>query len=29
MHSLDQFAQDKLDDLKRRHLYRVLSDNDS
>jgi 8-amino-7-oxononanoate synthase len=26
MHSLDQFAQDKLDELKRRHLYRVLTD---
>jgi 8-amino-7-oxononanoate synthase len=26
MHSLDQFAQDKLDDLKRRHLYRTLSE---
>jgi len=26
MHSLDQFAQDKLDGLKRRHLQRVLTD---
>ena len=26
MHSLDRFAQEKLDDLKRRHLYRVLSE---
>ena len=26
MHSLDRFAQDKLDDLKRRHLYRALSE---
>ncbi|HUL88159.1 MAG TPA: 8-amino-7-oxononanoate synthase [Pseudolabrys sp.] len=26
MHSLDQFAQDKLDKLKRRHLHRVLTD---
>ena len=26
MQSLDQFAQDKLDDLKRRHLYRALSE---
>ncbi|MGA7185914.1 MAG: 8-amino-7-oxononanoate synthase [Pseudolabrys sp.] len=25
MHSLDAFAQDKLDDLKRRHLYRALN----
>ncbi|MGC1611988.1 MAG: 8-amino-7-oxononanoate synthase [Pseudolabrys sp.] len=26
MHSLDAFAQDKLDDLKRRHLYRALNE---
>ena len=26
MHSLDTFAQDKLDDLKRRHLYRALNE---
>ena len=26
MHSLDQFAQEKLDDLKRRHLHRTLSE---
>jgi 8-amino-7-oxononanoate synthase len=26
MHSLDQFAQDKLDGLKRRHLHRALAD---
>ena len=26
MHSLDRFAQDKLDDLKRRHLYRALNE---
>src|SRR6476469_782256 len=26
MHSLDQFAQDKLDGLKRRHLQRALTD---
>ena len=26
MHSLDQFAQGKLDDLKRRHLYRALTE---
>ena len=26
MHSLDQFAQEKLDDLKRRHLHRALSE---
>ena len=26
MHSLDQFAQDKLDELKRRHLHRALTD---
>ena len=26
MHSLDRFAQDKLDDLKRRHLYRTLNE---
>ncbi|HEY6024822.1 MAG TPA: 8-amino-7-oxononanoate synthase [Pseudolabrys sp.] len=26
MHSLDRFAQEKLDDLKRRHLYRALSE---
>ncbi len=26
MHSLDRFAQDKLDELKRRHLYRALNE---
>src|SRR5215475_3094323 len=26
MHSLNQFAQDKLDELKRRHLYRALNE---
>ena len=26
MHSLDSFAQEKLDDLKRRHLYRALNE---
>ncbi|MGA9281714.1 MAG: 8-amino-7-oxononanoate synthase [Pseudolabrys sp.] len=26
MHSLDAFAQDKLEDLKRRHLYRALNE---
>ena len=26
MHSLDQFAQDKLDDLQRRHLHRALAE---
>jgi 8-amino-7-oxononanoate synthase len=26
MHSLDRFAQAKLDDLRRRHLYRMLND---
>jgi 8-amino-7-oxononanoate synthase len=26
MHSLDRFAQDKIDDLKRRHLYRALNE---
>jgi 8-amino-7-oxononanoate synthase len=26
MHSLDAFAQDKLDELKRRHLYRALNE---
>jgi 8-amino-7-oxononanoate synthase len=26
MHSLDRFAQDKLNDLKRRHLYRTLNE---
>ena len=26
MHSLDRFAQEKLDDLKRRHLYRALNE---
>lgn len=26
MHSLDRFAQEKLDDIKRRHLYRTLNE---
>ena len=26
MHTLDRFAQDKLDDLRRRHLYRALNE---
>src|SRR5512143_3401549 len=26
MHSLDRFAQDKLEDLRRRHLYRGLNE---